>query len=118
MVVTCRELAVSWGLIFIGIGLFALYPSHGVLVAFLPFAIAGYLRGSHDAHITETVLRRGKWQGFLLVYYLVVFALATRFADRVFDVSVIVPLAVIVFPLFIAMISYDVSVCRSRGNPP
>lgn len=109
---TCRELKVSWALIFIGIGLFALYPAHGVLVAFFPFAIAGYLRGTHDVHMKDTLLRRGPWQRVLLAYYLVVFVFAVRFADRVFDVSIVVPLMVVCFPIFIAMIVYDVSFCE------
>lgn len=110
----CVELGVSWILLFIGIYLFAQNPAQGTWVAFLPLSIAAYLRGTHDRRVTDTLFRGGKWPIFMMVYYFGVLVLAILFARRIFEVSIAIPLGMMMLPFLVAMVIHDISYCRER----
>lgn len=110
----CVELGVSWILLFIGIYLFAQNPAQGTWVAFLPLSIAAYLRGTHDRRVADTLFRGPKLPVFMMVYYFGVLVLAILFARRVFEVSIAIPLGIMMLPFLVAMAAHDISCCRER----
>lgn len=113
---SCKSIFISWALIALGIGIFIMYPTYGVVIAFVPFGIAAYLRGEHDRSLKEKLFRNLFWKVFSLVYYTVLLILAVLYASHVFSIPILWSASLIFLPFFIGMVVNDVSCCSGKSR--
>jgi biotin transporter BioY len=107
----------SWVLIALGASIFYKYPTYGVVVAFIPFAVAAYLRGTHDRTLTEKLFRNSLWKLFALVYYAVLLILALLYASYVYSISNVWSALLIFLPFLVGMVVNDLLYCSGKAKP-
>ncbi len=107
---------ISWVMIALGAGIFYEYPTYGVVIAFIPFGVAAYLRGTHDRTLKEKLFSNSLWKLFALVYYAVLLILALLYASYVFSISIIWSAILIFLPFFVGMVVNDITCCSGRSR--
>ena len=111
---SCRSILISWAMIALGASIFYEYPTYGVAIAFIPFGVAAYIRGTHDRTLKEKLFSNPLWRLFALIYYTVLLILALLYASDVFSISIIWSAILIFLPFFVGMVVNDISCCSGR----